>query len=50
VVGSLFYSLLRVLLDALATKYSGQVELQVEVLGLSLALTLERRRKAEAAP
>jgi hypothetical protein len=46
VVGSLFYSLLRVLLDALATKYSGQVELQVEVLALRRQVqVLERQIK-----
>ncbi len=46
VVGSLIYSLLRVLLDALATKHGDQAELQAEVLALRRqAQVLERQIK-----
>src|SRR3989475_1877430 len=46
VIGSLFYSLLRVLLDALATKYGRHAELQAEVLALRRQVqVLERQIK-----
>jgi len=46
VVGSLIYSLLRILLDALATRQAGQAELQAEVLALRRQVqVLERQIK-----
>ncbi len=46
VIGSLFYSLLRVLLDALATKYGRHAELQAKVLALRRQVqVLERQIK-----
>ena len=45
-VGSLIYSLLRILLDALATRQAGQAALQAEVLALRRQVqVLERQIK-----
>jgi len=46
VVGSLIYSTLCILLDALATRHAGQAELQAEVLALRRQVqVLERQIK-----
>ena len=48
-VGSLIYSLLRVLLDTLATNHGDQAKLQAEVLALRRQVqVLERQIKAGA--